>query len=189
MSEIKKVVLAYSGGLDTSVIIPWLKEHYDNCEVIAVCGNVGLVSFSCAMQVQTFRKVNGYAFASTMCIGNMRSGMEALSAYIRTHDRNVLGKALRYWEIIFLFAVGAGIGGQFVVLFGAHTIWFSCLLLLVSFCLMFIREEMKEHPEISVEEETIQKDLWDIEKQIKNIGHQVGEDISVMKSPHNKDSQ
>ena len=35
----------------------------------------------------------------------------------------------------------------------------------------------------------IQKDLWDIEKQIKNIGHQVGEDISVMKSPHNKDSQ
>ena len=31
--EIKKVVLAYSGGLDTSIIIPWLKEHYNNCEV------------------------------------------------------------------------------------------------------------------------------------------------------------
>ena len=41
MSEIKKVVLAYSGGLDTSIIIPWLKEHYNNCEVIAVCGNIG----------------------------------------------------------------------------------------------------------------------------------------------------
>ncbi len=39
--EIKKVVLAYSGGLDTSIIIPWLKENYDNCEVIAVSGNVG----------------------------------------------------------------------------------------------------------------------------------------------------
>lgn len=39
--EIKKVVLAYSGGLDTSIIIPWLKEHYNNCEVIAVSGNVG----------------------------------------------------------------------------------------------------------------------------------------------------
>ena len=38
MSEVKKVVLAYSGGLDTSIIIPWLKEHYNNCEVIAVCG-------------------------------------------------------------------------------------------------------------------------------------------------------
>ena len=39
--EIKKVVLAYSGGLDTSIIIPWLKENYNNCEVIAVAGNVG----------------------------------------------------------------------------------------------------------------------------------------------------
>ncbi|HIR03736.1 MAG: argininosuccinate synthase [Acutalibacteraceae bacterium] len=39
--KIKKVVLAYSGGLDTSIIIPWLKEHYDNCEVIAVSGDVG----------------------------------------------------------------------------------------------------------------------------------------------------
>lgn len=40
-SQIKKVVLAYSGGLDTSIIIPWLKENYNNCEVIAVSGNVG----------------------------------------------------------------------------------------------------------------------------------------------------
>ena len=40
-SDIKKVVLAYSGGLDTSIIIPWLKENYNNCEVIAVSGNVG----------------------------------------------------------------------------------------------------------------------------------------------------
>ena len=41
MSEIKKVVLAYSGGLDTSIIIPWLKENYNGCEVIAVSGDVG----------------------------------------------------------------------------------------------------------------------------------------------------
>lgn len=40
-SKIKKVVLAYSGGLDTSIIIPWLKENYNNCEIIAVAGNVG----------------------------------------------------------------------------------------------------------------------------------------------------
>lgn len=39
--DIKKVVLAYSGGLDTSIIIPWLKENYNNCEVIAVTGNMG----------------------------------------------------------------------------------------------------------------------------------------------------
>ena len=40
-SKIKKVVLAYSGGLDTSIIIPWLKENYNNCEVIAVSADVG----------------------------------------------------------------------------------------------------------------------------------------------------
>ena len=39
--DIKKVVLAYSGGLDTSIIIPWLKENYNDCEVIAVSGDVG----------------------------------------------------------------------------------------------------------------------------------------------------
>ena len=42
-----------------------------------------LVSFACSMQVQTFRKVNGYGYASTMCIGNLRSGTESLSIYLR----------------------------------------------------------------------------------------------------------
>jgi len=41
MNDIKKVILAYSGGLDTSIIIPWLKENYNNCEVIAVAADVG----------------------------------------------------------------------------------------------------------------------------------------------------
>ena len=41
MSQIKKVVLAYSGGLDTSIIIPWLKENYGDPEIIAVSGDVG----------------------------------------------------------------------------------------------------------------------------------------------------
>ena len=40
MSDVRKVVLAYSGGLDTSIIIPWLKEHYGGAEVIAFCGDV-----------------------------------------------------------------------------------------------------------------------------------------------------
>ena len=47
MKEIKKVVLAYSGGLDTSIIIPWLKENYNNCEVIAVAADVGSGRPSC----------------------------------------------------------------------------------------------------------------------------------------------
>ena len=45
-----------------------------------------LVSFSCAMQVQSFRKMESFPFASTMCIGNLRSGMEALCAFLRGGD-------------------------------------------------------------------------------------------------------
>ena len=47
-----------------------------------------IVSFVCAMQVQAFRKVNGYSYASTMCIGNMRSGVAALSAFHRDRKKN-----------------------------------------------------------------------------------------------------
>ena len=96
-----------------------------------------LVSFSCAMQVQTFRKVHGYAFASTMCIGNLRSGMESLCAYSQIRAPGALHKALHYFGIIGLFALGAGLGSRLIALWGMRTIWVSCLLLLVSFGLMF----------------------------------------------------
>ena len=103
-----------------------------------------LVSFSCAMQVQAFRKVHGYPFASTMCIGNLRSGMDALVAFGHTHDKNALWKSLQYFAIIFIFALGAGIGTQCVGIFGERTIWLSCALLLVSLCFMFIKEDLPE---------------------------------------------
>lgn len=103
-----------------------------------------LVSFACAMQVQTFRKVNGYAFASTMCIGNMRSGTEALCVYFHTHDREVLKKALTYFGVIGIFAVGAGLGSVLTARFAEKGIWVSCLLLAVSFLMMFVREEEKK---------------------------------------------
>ena len=53
-----------------------------------------LVSFSCAMQVQTFRKVGGYSYASTMCIGNLRSGTAAFSAYLREKRPEQMRQAL-----------------------------------------------------------------------------------------------
>ena len=100
-----------------------------------------LVSFACAMQVQAFRKVHGYPFASTMCIGNMRSGMESLVVYFHLQDKKVLHKALHYFGVILLFAIGAGVGAHCVGVFGNKTIWFSCALLLVSLCFMFIQDE------------------------------------------------
>mgnify|MGYP004461603057 FL=1 len=96
-----------------------------------------LVSFACAMQVQTFRKVGGYSYASTMCIGNLRSGTAALSLYIREKRPEQLKQVLYYFGIILLFAIGAGIGGNLSGILGMYTIWISCGLLLISFLLMF----------------------------------------------------
>ena len=96
-----------------------------------------LVSFSCAMQVQTFRKVGGYSYASTMCIGNLRSGTAALSVYCREKRPEQLKQALYYFGIIFFFAIGAGGGGNLSMRLGIPAIWVSDVLLLISFILMF----------------------------------------------------
>ena len=101
-----------------------------------------LVSFACAMQVQAFRKVHSYPFAS-----NMRSGMESLVVYFHLHDKKVLHKALHYFGVILLFAIGAGVGAHCVGVFGNKTIWFSCALLLVSLCFMFIQDEEQARQE------------------------------------------
>lgn len=96
-----------------------------------------LVSFSCAMQVQAFRKVNGYSYASTMCIGNLRSGTAALSVYVREHHIEQLRQAMYYFGIILIFALGAGLGGNLSNIFGIYTIWGSSLCLFISFLMMF----------------------------------------------------
>ena len=98
-----------------------------------------LVSFACAMQVQTFRKVNGYGYASTMCIGNLRSGTESLSVFFREREHSALRKALHYYGIIFIFAIGAGLGGVLSLRIGVQAIWGSCILLVIV-CAMMIRE-------------------------------------------------
>ena len=136
-----------------------------------------LVSFACAMQVQAFRKVNGYAFASTMCIGNLRSGMESLCAYGKTKDKKILRKSGYYFGIIFLFAVGAALGGHMIGYIGAKTIWISCTILLISFLCMFIKEEKEEHPEIMEEEQEIRDNLKNIRKEARDVEHILEDDI------------
>ena len=99
-----------------------------------------LVSFACAMQVQSFRKVGGYSYASTMCIGNLRSGMAALSLYAREHKKEQLRQMGYYFGVIATFAIGAGIGGITSSYYGIHVIWISCVLLVVSFVLMSLEK-------------------------------------------------
>ena len=92
---VKKVVLAYSGGLDTSIIIPWLKEHYGGVEVIAFCGDVG--------QGDDYKAVAKKALetGATKCIvKDLREEFvrdycyKALSADAVYEDRYLLGTAL-----------------------------------------------------------------------------------------------
>lgn len=103
-----------------------------NLDMLANC----IVSFSCAMQVQAFRKVEGYGYASTMCIGNLRSGMEAFSSYIRTHKATQLKKSLRYLFVIFAFAIGAGTGTLISKTAGQYAIFVSCGMLFIALTLI-----------------------------------------------------
>ena len=97
-----------------------------------------IVSFVCAMQVQAFRKVNGYSYASTMCIGNLRSGVAALSAFFRDHKKEQLRETYHYFGVIGFFAVGAAIGSMLVPVAGIATIFVSAVFLSVSFIIMFL---------------------------------------------------
>ena len=99
-----------------------------------------LVSFVCALQVQAFHKVRGHVYASTMCIGNMRSGVEALIGYFHGRDKAQCRRAATYFTVILLFALGAGIGCIAAKRFGEKAIWVCCGLLAVSFAFMFQRE-------------------------------------------------
>ena len=96
-----------------------------------------LVSFVCAMQVQTFHKVRGHTYASTMCIGNMRSGTESFCEFVRTGNKAALHKAATYFSVILVFAVGAGIGSAAVATLGDRSILICCASLAVSFFMMF----------------------------------------------------
>lgn len=69
------------------------------------------VSFVCALQVETFRKVRGYPFTSTMCTGNLRSGTDALFHGLADHDPALTAKGGCYFAIIACFLVGAALGG------------------------------------------------------------------------------
>ena len=129
-----------------------------------------IVSFSCAMQVQSFRKVHGNAYASTMCIGNMRSGMQYLYTGLHTKDRAVLRRAMQYFAVIALFAVGAAAGSLLTIHFGNRVIWFCCASLLVSLSFMFIREDIEENPELQREAAALHQD-------VKAMEHTIGKTL------------
>mgnify|MGYP000774796834 CR=1 FL=1 len=129
--------LVVLGEMLLLLIVGFLPE---SCNLLANA----IVSFSCAMQVQAFRKIEGNGIATTMCIGNLRSGMDSLCAWLVGGNAKAFGKAVHYFAIIFLFALGAGIGSVALLPMAGRAIWLSCLLLFISFCLMFLKEDVEE---------------------------------------------
>lgn len=98
-----------------------------------------LVSFTCAMQVEAFRKVNGKAYASTMCIGNIRAGMSGFADWILKGREKGLSSAFDYLAVILVFAFGAGIGGVLSASGDFRMIWICLVFLAVSYVLMLIQ--------------------------------------------------
>ena len=103
-----------------------------------------IVSFVCALQVNAFRKIKGSPYATTMCIGNLRSGTEHFYTYRHTKSPESRDQCIRYYGVIVIFLVGAVLGAVLTARLAEKTIWVSCGLLLISFLIMFLQEDMGE---------------------------------------------
>lgn len=100
-----------------------------------------ILSFSCAMQVNAFRKFRGMPSATTMCIGNIRSATELLCRYHITGKVEERQASFYYYFIILVFAFGAAAGFVLCRIMGRYAIWAAAGLMVVGFVMMFIKEE------------------------------------------------
>lgn len=104
-----------------------------------------LTSLVCAIQVESFRKINGSNAATTMCIGNLRTGVQELCDYIFTKNKNSKKTSITMLVLILSFAVGAIIGNIFITLFSERAIAFSNIFLITAFLIMFVNKTNKNH--------------------------------------------
>lgn len=102
-----------------------------------------IVSFVCSLQVESFRKVNGYAYASTMCTGNLRSATERIFNYLKTKDVKSLKASLHYYGIILFFIIGAAIGSIITGMLWTRAVYVAAIGLAVVVLIMFKKSEGK----------------------------------------------
>ena len=105
-----------------------------------------LTSLACGIQVQAFRKIEGNGIATTMCIGNLRAGVQALHEYHVGHNREELRRGALYFGVIFFFALGAVAGNLAVGRWGLLAIRWNCLLLVLPL-LMILQKPMEPKEE------------------------------------------
>lgn len=104
-----------------------------------------LISLACGIQVESFRKIHGNGMATTMCIGNLRSGTENFCEYWYSKDKNAAKKGILYYGIILCFILGAVVGNAFVKLLGEKAIIVCSIILILAFIMMFVDREKEEY--------------------------------------------
>lgn len=115
-------------------IVSFLNNQYDS--IVNT-----MISFACGIQVESFRKIHGNAIATTMCIGNLRSGTNNMNQFFITHNMKYLKKAFLYFGIIISFVIGAIIESILIKNVGQYAILFSSFLLAIALLIMFIGED------------------------------------------------
>lgn len=100
-----------------------------------------MTSLACGIQVESFRKIHGHSIATTMCIGNLRSGTQSLSEYISGGNQDNLKRALIYYGIIGCFVIGAVAGSVIISALEAKAMMCCSGILLLVFLIMF-REKL-----------------------------------------------
>lgn len=109
-----------------------------------------LTSLACGIQVESFRKIQGNAIATTMCIGNLRSGTQHFCDFILNKDKDHLKKGLLYYGIILCFVSGAIIGSVTITYFHEKAIFICPVTLFIALVIMFYQKK-------SIAPEEIQK--------------------------------
>lgn len=103
-----------------------------------------MISLVCGIQVESFRKINGNAIATTMCIGNLRSGTSHLVQYFCTKNGQSLKNACLYYGIIITFVIGSIIESWLIVRYDTYAIFFSSVLLFFVVIIMFYHDSKEE---------------------------------------------
>lgn len=154
-------VLAFTAGVFISDVIRYMISdflkaarllHWRQCTLLIemsllliVCfipqsSNIlanSITSMACGMQVESFRKIHGNGIATTMCIGNLRSGTENLYIFFKEKNIDKLKKAGLYYFIILCFVTGAIIGNIFIDILNEKAMAVCAAFLLVGFVMMF----------------------------------------------------
>lgn len=120
--------------VDTLIVVGMMPGEWD------ALANI-MVSFVCSLQVESFRTVNGYNYASTMCTGNLRSATKNLFDYFRTGDAKLLNASKHYYGIIGFFVVGAAVGAVISNIMALRAVYVAAIGLCVVVIILFKKTE------------------------------------------------